>query len=104
MPASIVVVKAAELTGAVKGRAITQTEVRIPALSGPQKTALLAFVQSLTQWTGAPGNILTLSVARVDGNLTQISCTVRGLLVHTDGNAALAAINPDTDDMVGVVP
>jgi hypothetical protein len=104
MAASVSIADAVAITGAITGKAITEKEVIITNLTAAQKTAFVAFMQSLGTWPGGPGNVLGVSVYRQSGNVVQINCTVRGLIVYADLAAAAPGMNARTDEFVGVVP
>lgn len=76
------------VTGAATGKVVSTAVVTIP-LSAAQRTALVTFVQTLTQWPGNASHIQSLVLSRNENNA--IIATLTGYIVSTDAATALAA-------------
>jgi hypothetical protein len=80
---------AISVTGAIAGKVLSTAVVTIP-LSAGQRTALVTFVQTLTQWPGQPSHIQSLVVSR-DPTTGGLVATLTGYIVSPDAATALAA-------------
>jgi len=96
-------------TGAASGKVLSQAIVTISGLTAPQKTALGAFVQTLTAWPGSPNNIQSLVVSRGTGSglggSGTLTATLTGYIVHSDAPSAVAQKNAGAvTQILGSVP
>lgn len=90
------------ITSATSGQVLAAQSVSIAALSGAQKTALLAFVNSLGLSIPA-ANVLNVQVYRTTGAPNTIGCMVTGIVIPASAAVALANRN-SYEDIIGVVP
>lgn len=90
------------ITSATSGTVLAAQSVSVSALTGPQKVALLAFVNSLGLSIPS-ANVLNVQVYRTTGAPNTIGCMVTGIVVPASAAAALTNRN-SYDDIIGVVP
>lgn len=98
--------EAVSITGATTGKVLAEATVTLPSLTGPQKTALVAFITSLgASWPGQGGDILSVSVYRQPNNPGVIGATINGLIRHNDAATAVTQLSSGaTSGIIGIVP
>lgn len=90
------------VTGAGSGAVLASQTISVGPLTGPQKTALLAFVTSLG--VAVPSaNIFGLMVTRQAGAPTIMYASLTGIVQPANATTALTN-RTQYDDIVGVVP
>lgn len=90
------------VTGASSGAVLASQTISVGPLTGPQKTALLAFVTSLGVSISS-ANIFQLMVTRQAGAPTIMYASVTGIVQPANATTALSQ-RSTYDDIVGVVP